>query len=194
MNKIRKSAVLICILILLFTGVSIFVYLQYGRQTDPVAQSASPVPTATAEQGNYVLEIPEIGISVPIALNVNGADQDAYNQALEGGVAQLLGTALPGHSGNTFIFGHSSFYTSAEGNYKEVFKDLNDLEEGNELTISNSASTFTYQVTDKQIVSPDRVDLTAQIYTKKQLTLMTCWPIGTDKERLVVISNLVSQK
>jgi len=191
--KIRPN-ILICLLILIVVAAGLFTYFRYSQQHGSIPPPLVPPPTTAAEEANYTLQIPEIDVTAPIILDVNGADKETYNKALEGGVAQLSGTALPGRFGNTFIFGHSSFYTGADGDYKEVFKDLNDLEAGDQVSVESKTKTYTYRVSDKQIVSPNRVDLAEQNLLKRQLTLMTCWPIGSNTERLVVIADLISQK
>ena len=82
----------------------------------------------------WTLSIKKLGISVPIVLNVNGADKDEYFAALQSGVAQMKGTALPGE-GNTVIFGHSSYYKDDPGQYKKIFSTLDQLKTGDEIKI-----------------------------------------------------------
>lgn len=190
MKKLHRLSILILSLVLILVVLGIVLHLKTKGTTNSTTAQPTETTTPTPEEKNFNLEIPKIDVSAPVVLNVDGADKEKYDKALEEGVAQLSGSAFPGHNGNTFIFGHSSFYTEADGDYKQVFKDLNRLEDGDEITISGKSSKYTYKVIDKQIVSPDRVDFTAQDYKEKKLTLMTCWPIGSNTERLVVVANL----
>lgn len=158
--------------------------------------SPPPVPSKTAtatmiQEADWVIGIPRIEVSAPVVLNVNAGDKDAYFKALEGGVAQMQGTALPGR-GNTVIFGHSSFYASSEGNFKTVFKTLDHLEKGDEITLKSNYRTLVYEVTSSEMVSPDDVDVTKQT-SEKKVTLITCWPPGTIDNRLVVSAKFVKQ-
>jgi sortase (surface protein transpeptidase) len=47
-------------------------------------------------------------------------------------------------------------------------------------------------VHDRAVVTPGDVQtLSARDPTKKELSLMTCWPIGTTLERLIIFAELV---
>ena len=152
--------------------------------------SNQPVATVFDQpvENNYSLVIDKIGVSAPIIINVDGNDKEAYNKALEGGVAHLLGSALPGKVGNVFIFGHSSYYAWKPGDYKEIFKKLNDLDVGDQIIINSNLSSYIYKVSDKQVVGTNDVSVANQNFNEKKLTLMTCWPIGSTDKRLVVIA------
>ena len=175
----------------LMTILSLAIYSQSKKAnntTPPPKSAATAKPTVVED--SYTLTINKTNITAPIIVNVDGNNKEAYDKSLESGVAQLNGTALPGKAGNTFIFGHSSFYTWKPGEYKKIFKDLNNLETGDEIIINSNVSRYIYRVSDKQIVMPDRVDVVDQNYSEKKLTLMTCWPIGSSEKRLVVIAML----
>jgi len=176
-----------------------FVYAGFKVKDDPKAADTSntkPTPSKTAQSGdkteeNYQLVINKINTSAPILINVDGNNKDAYNKALENGVAHLKGSALPGRSGNVFIFGHSSYYENQPGNYKQVFAKLNDLAPGDIIEIQANSTRFVYKVLDKKIIEPNDVSVANQNYNLKQLTLMTCWPVGSTAQRLVIIGELV---
>jgi len=78
--------------------------------------------------------IPRIGKNVPL---INVEHQDASNskewntvfmKELENGIIKYPGSADPGTEGNSFIFGHSSNYPWAKGNYNDVFALLNEVQ------------------------------------------------------------------
>lgn len=156
----------------------------------PPVKLPSATPETPSTESGYVLKIDKINLSAPIIINVDGNNKETYNQALEGGVAHLLGSALPGKEGNPFIFGHSSYYAWKPGGYKEIFKNLNDVEVGDTVVISSNLYNYLYEVSDKKIVSPNEVSVADQNYKEKKITLMTCWPIGQDTERLVIVALL----
>ncbi len=140
---------------------------------------------------SYNLLITAISLSAPISISVDGNNKEEYNKALENGVAHLKGSALPGKNGNAFIFGHSSFGADKPGNYKEVFVKLNDLNIGDIIDIQSPDIAYKYKVTDKKTVAANDVTVAKQNMALKQITLMTCWPIGSTKERLVIIGELI---
>lgn len=138
---------------------------------------------------NWTLQISKLDISVPIILNVDGTDKDAYFKALQNGIAQMSGTASPGEVGNVVIFGHSNFYEDDPGHYKKIFSTLDQLAIGDEIKIISKGQTLIYIVSKTELVDPTDVSV-IQATTNKQLTLLTCWPPGTIDQRLVVIADL----
>lgn len=138
---------------------------------------------------NFGIKIEKIGVIAPIIENVNGANKNIYNLALQRGVAHLKGSALPGKGSNIFIFGHSSSNIGF-GPYSKVFAKLNELERGDKIIIFYKNKEYIYLVFEKKVV--EKNDLSVVKPTpKEQLTLMTCWPIGTADKRLIIKSFLV---
>lgn len=138
---------------------------------------------------NFGIKIDKIGVLAPIVEGVSGRDKNIYNLALKRGVAHLKGSALPGKGSNIFIFGHSSSNIGF-GPYSKVFAKLNELERGDKIIIFYKNKEYIYLVFEKKVV--EKNDLSVVKPTpKEQLTLMTCWPIGTADKRLIIKSFLV---
>ena len=152
--------------------------------------SDSQSSTNTAQQEETTLTISKTSTSAPINLNIDGNNMEGYMKSLESGVAHLKSTALPGENGNTVIFGHSSYYKNKPGNYKTVFAKLNNLAVGDEIKINYKSKDLIYKVTEKRIVKPEDTSVVNQDKTQKILTLITCWPVGTTNERLVIRADL----
>ena len=191
-TRLIKTIGFVLISLLLIFLLVFLIYLKHKNQAKINLSSTS----SNTEQAllpideSYSLNIAEINIATPIIINVDGNNQEAYNKSLESGVAHLKGSSLPGKSGNPFIFGHSSYYPWKPGDYKEIFKDLDKLEIGDQIIISSNLFQYIYAVADKNIVSPDNVEVANQNFTENKLTLMTCWPIGSDAKRLIIVANL----
>jgi LPXTG-site transpeptidase (sortase) family protein len=131
-------------------------------------------------QNNH-LYIPKIKIDAEISWDVAKADE--LNQ-LKSSVIQLSGTALPGEKGNVFITGHSSYYWWL-GKYTNIFALLNKLQPGDKIAIAYKDKIYTYKVYDSVVVRPSNVEVMRQ-GSGKNLYLMTCVPIGTNWNRLIV--------
>ncbi len=140
--------------------------------------------------------IPRIGKNVPL---INVEHQDASNskewntvfmKELENGIIKYPGSADPGTEWNSFIFGHSSNYPWAKGNYNDVFALLNEVQIWDEVIVFFKQRKYVYVVREKTIVKPGHVSSLGDTPDKKQLTLMTCWPLGTTLNRLLVITEL----
>jgi LPXTG-site transpeptidase (sortase) family protein len=98
-------------------------------------------------------------------------------------------SARLGQPGNTVLNGHHNVYG-------EVFKDLVDLEEGDELIMFDENEEYTYRITVKEIL-PERgqpIDVrleNAQWIAPtedERITLVTCWPYTDNSHRLVVVA------
>ncbi|OQB06361.1 MAG: Sortase family protein [bacterium ADurb.Bin212] len=156
----------------------------------PVVKESPDLKNEQKSQSPVIISS-AIDLSAPITLDVNGSDINEYNSALEKGVAHLKGSALPGKNGNVFIFGHSSYDVEKAGQYKEVFAKLDQLANGDVVEIQSQEARYTYKVIDKKIVNPNDVSVAGQNFSLKQLTLMTCWPIGSTEKRLVVVAEII---
>jgi len=141
-------------------------------------------PTTQAPKNESRLEIPKIGVDAPIIWNV---PEDQIIEQLQNGVVQYQWTALPGQPGNIFITGHSSYYIWAPGGYKDVFALLDRLSAGDKIYIQYEGATFTYQVIGQKVVSPNDLSVLAPS-GENILSLMTCVPVGTNINRLIVTS------
>lgn len=196
-KKIYKiSAVAILLLALLITGYFVKLGLdEKSKQIPEVQSSQQSSLQSSANDANllegYNLLIPKISVTAPIIINVDGNNKDEYNKALENGVAQLKGSALPGRNGNAFVFGHSSYLADKPGNYKEIFKNMNDLNPGDLFEVQSKSARYVYRITNKKVVEPNDVSVAEQNVSIKQMTLMTCWPVGTTKQRMIVVGELV---
>lgn len=133
--------------------------------------------------------IPVLSLKAPITWNViNNAD--SVRVSLENGAIHIAETALPGEIGNTFVTGHSSNYPWAKGNFNNIFALINRLVAGDLIQIRYKGIDYIYKVADIKTVKP--TDATVLAPTKNSvLTLMTCTPVGTSINRLIVISNQI---
>jgi sortase A len=111
--------------------------------------------------------------------------------SLRKGAVHYPYTALPGEIGNTFITAHSSYYPWDPGKYKSIFALLPGIKLGTVVTVNYGGKEFSYRVYKKHEVSPSQTDVLRQPQDKKILTLMTCTPIGTTINRLIVEAELI---
>lgn len=143
--------------------------------------------------------IPKLGKNIPLvdvdhSMNAKyGEMQNIFMDELKKGVVRYPGTARPGEVGNTFIFGHSSNYPWVISEYNEVFALLNTLTTGDDIIVYYDQKKYTYRVTDRATVDPgDTKVLSARDPKKKEISLMTCWPVGTTLERYIIFGELVN--
>lgn len=188
----------------------------FTKKEEPIHMSADEVNNAIVKRAEAPavkgLDIPvvpsdnriiisKIGQNIPIkdvsALNLMEENwkalEDDLQHALKDGVVRYPGTAQPGQIGNVFITGHSSYYLWDPGRYKDVFALLHNVEVGDTITIFYNQDRFDYVVDEKKVVSPNDVDVLSQT-NDKRLTLMTCTPIGTALNRLIIVAKQVEKK
>ncbi len=143
----------------------------------PVLPTAKPIPAA--EEGVARLEIPRMGLN---RIVVEGATADALTK----GPGHFPETPLPGQLGNAAIAGHRTTHLAP-------FFDIDKLQPGDEIIVTTLNGRYVYHVTGTEIVAPE--DYAAVIpttdVTKATLTLVSCTPRYSAKNRIVVRSELV---
>ena len=139
--------------------------------------------------------IPRINQNVPIVkvstenllLRDWNALEKQIQEALRDGVVHYPGTAEPGDRGNVVITGHSSYFPWDPGRFKDVFALLHQVKIGDEIIVYHNQKAYLYQVYDKKVITPDKVDVLTQ-EGDNRLTLITCTPVGTNLKRLVILA------
>ena len=99
----------------------------------------------------------------------------------------MNGMSFPGQGGNVFIYGHSSAEKASK--YQKVFANLSNLDNGDLLILNYRGIGYNYTVKEKKIVEKDDFSVLDKT-DHEQLSLMTCWPIGTNEKRLIVVADL----
>jgi sortase A len=142
----------------------------------------------STENSNFWLRIDKLKIKAPVAENVDGENKKKYNETLTHALAHYKGTSLPNGKSNVFIFGHSDSDLD-KGPFRDIFAKLNDLNNGDKITVYYKGNYYHYTVREKKVVRANNVSVLKQ-GPEEILTLMTCWPVGTKDKRLVVIAGL----
>ncbi|MCJ7537817.1 MAG: class D sortase [Anaerolineales bacterium] len=142
----------------------------------PLVQSLAdiPLPTPGPEQANRI-QIPAIGVDAPI---VQG---DGWEQ-LKKGVGQHIGSTDPGEKGNVVLSAHNDIFG-------EIFRDLDRLKPGDEITIYTNQRAYSYVVSDSEIVEPTQVGIMENT-SQPTLTLISCYPYLVDDHRIAITSRL----
>jgi LPXTG-site transpeptidase (sortase) family protein len=152
-------------------------------QAEGVAQAEAPAPISAETLPRDTIAIGKIGLQAPVVWNI---DSNKVQEALREGVAHIAGSSAPGTPGNTFMTGHSSDYWWTSGGYKAVFALLDKVANGDEIGVEYHGYQFKYKVYNKEIVGREDVNRFITTDKNETLTLMTCYPIGTNWKRLIV--------
>ncbi|HHH40432.1 MAG TPA: sortase [Chloroflexi bacterium] len=166
------------------------------------AGEATPGPTATPpptpDPASLIpvrLVIPAINLDAPVVpvgwetKEVDGQLVSAWivPNAREAGWHKT--SALPGEPGNTVLNGHHNIYG-------EVFRDLVELEPGDEIYLYTGQQVYRYQVTERHILKEKGEPIEVRIQNAQwimptddeRLTLVTCWPYTSNTHRLIVVA------
>jgi len=185
---------LIVILIFLFgffNEVVIAPFIQPSRvlAATPLIVSSNSVASAA----NPEVIIPKINVEIPVNYNETSTDENAIENDLQGGVVHYPTTTLPGQTGNTAFFGHSSNNIFNRGKYKFAFVLLHTLVPGDTFYLAYGGKMYVYKVITRSIVDPSDVSVLNPIPGQTATaTLITCDPPGTSLHRLVVVGQQIS--
>jgi len=126
------------------------------------------------------ITIPRMDIELPIFLGAN-------ERNLRRGAAHLTQTSLPvgGASTNSAISAHRGMSSAA------MFRDIERLQIGDEVLLSNFMGTLRYQVVEMRVIWPDEIDILAIQEGRDLITLITCHPYRQAIQRYVVFAERV---
>ncbi len=184
----KSLPVIFVALVAVFVLLVVYLY-PLKRNTNQTLGYFPPETSVNSGDGildDFKISIEKIGVVAPVIPDVDGSNKEAYINALYEGIAHYRGTAYPEEGSNVFLFGHSSSAIGS-GDYKEIFKDLGELEFGDKIKLTYLGKNLDYTVSEKRVVENTEVSVLDST-DEEQLTLMTCWPIGTNNKRLIVIA------
>lgn len=142
----------------------------------PVAVEFHPENIPEAGSGFAVIRVPKLGLD---AVVFEGVDRET----LQKGPGHMPGTSVPGQPGNAVISGHRT-------TYGRPFFDFDQLVAGDRIEIESSIGVHVYEVRRSEIVKPTDVWVTDDL-PGGWLTLTTCNPKFSARERLVVFAEMV---
>ncbi|MEX2587197.1 MAG: sortase [Actinomycetota bacterium] len=129
------------------------------------------------------LRIPKLGVDTMV---VEGASEES----LRSGAARYSDTSLPGEPGNVGIAGHRT-------TYGKPFNELDRLEPGDQVLLDTPLGPYVYEMVEPfdghanpWVVPPHEIEVIDPT-AKPSLTLTTCHPKGSDRQRLIARLELV---
>lgn len=169
------------------TSTKVSQVLQSARALPTIAdQPDQPTPSqtwpSTPTLPDNHLYIPKINVDAPIIWQVDPA---VMLEKLRAGITHYNGTSLPGQSGNVVITGHSSNFWWDPGQYKQVFALLDQLAIGDKIVLTSQKQFYIYEVEKTLVVNPGQIEVLNPT-DHSILTLLTCTPVGTTINRLIV--------
>ncbi len=193
----------------------LFAFVSVGALTFPlisaqvysmIPASSKPTPSPTPFRYNsyyqaennplypineFRLVVPKIGLESNVVDNVDPTIEGEYKDKLQYGVAHAKGSYLPPERGGpVYLFAHSTDTIFNIARFNAKFFSVRELEPGDEIKVYFNGAEYKYLVRQKFIINPEEVDVIKNA-TSTDLILQTCWPPGTDWQRLIVYADRV---
>ena len=169
----------------------IMAYVSPGNAPASSIEAIDPTVTGAVSPEPRLI-IPKLNVDVPINFEI---PLSGVMEAMNHGVAhyRIAGaSAYPGEIGNFVITGHSAGDIYSSNQYKYIFSGLERLEDGDLIYVNYNSVRYTYRVIKKEIVDPSNVASLVVQTDKPLLTLVTCTPLGTSRNRLLVTAEQIS--
>lgn len=154
---------------------------------EALSQFDSPLVDYSSLDGyNDILNINDNGVMGYISIEKLGVELPLYHgtsaEVLNIACGHLEGTSLPvgGKSTHAVLSAHRGLP------HAKLFTDLDKVEVGDVFTITILDRTFTYQVDQIKVVTPDDLNDVGIIEGEDHVTLLTCTPYGINSHRLLV--------
>lgn len=135
-----------------------------------------PIPA-----GNRLV-IPSIGVDMPI---LEGPTEKTLDR---GGIWHIPNTSDPLHGGNMVLSGHRWQYLPPSSTTLYL---LDKVKNGDPVLVYWRGKEYDYTISGREIVNPNRVDILNNT-TQPRLTIFTCTPLFSTKQRLVLYGQLIS--
>jgi LPXTG-site transpeptidase (sortase) family protein len=147
-------------------------------------QMAAAAPVAPTNAGGQAMPEGAVARLVIPAISLDAfVGEGTTPEVLNEGPGHYEETPLPGEQGNSAIAGHRTMYG-------HPFRHLDSLQPGDVITTYTAARRAHYRVVSVAPVDPSDVGVAAPT-DDSRLTLTTCNPVGSARERLVVVATLV---
>lgn len=171
-----------------------------AAQPAPVLAEAAVPPSSLPPQPTttYIptrLIIPRLNIDAPVEpvsrQPVMEGDETYYQWQVPNSSAAGWHdeTAVLGQIGNTVLNGHHNIYG-------ELFRNLSDLTEGDEIIVADSKTSYHYRVTTSIILKERGQSLATRLANAswinptndERITLISCWPYTDNSHRVIVVA------
>jgi sortase A len=196
-NRLAYQGLSVLLLVLVISaigllGFPVYTNFEQGRIQDKKAKEfktealKQKYEDRQVEEGDPLtrIKIPKLGVDVVVV-------EGTTPSALKAGAGHYRGTPLPCEMGNVAIAGHRT-------TYGKPFNQLDRLAAGDKIELETPVGSCEYVVTDRGgspnpfTVDPANIAIVANTPGERNLTLTTCHPKGSAKQRLVIRAHLVS--
>lgn len=141
--------------------------------------------------------IPKIWKNIPLIDVKNKSVQNVvdlnniFMTELEKWIVRYPWSSTPWEKWNSFIFWHSSNFPWAKWDYNDALALLDNVVFWDEIIVYYNQKKYTYKIKEKNIIKPGDVSVLKRDTWKSEISIMTCWPVGTTLNRMIVVGELI---
>lgn len=169
-------------------------WISYKNSNYDIQNGYLAIPTSAPKE-EFRVSIPKILAEADVIANVDVTDKKTFDKILnENNVALSTGSGRPGDGNGSgmYIFAHSTTQSLLGARQNAVFYLLGELETDDEIDIFYNGTKYTYRIFDKMVVSSKETTyLDYRDENKEIMILQTCWPLGTNWKRLLVLAEKI---
>lgn len=158
--------------------ITYFVKDKTGQTSDIISYESDGQDTAIKLPDENRLVLPQIGLDSEVF-------EGRYSSTLSKGIWHRPQTSTPDKGGNTVMVGHRFTYRSPA-----IFYHLDKLSVDDHMAVIWNKELYTYKIREVKVVEPTAVEIESNT-EEPILTLYTCTPMWTAKQRLVVVADLI---
>jgi len=189
------------IIFLVGLGGLVYIYIPVGKawisykNISPIIQNGYLNIATSVPKEEFRLSIPKILAEANVIANVDLTDKKTFDKILDqNNVALSTGSARPtdGNGSSMYIFAHSTTQNILGARQNAVFYLLDELETNDEIYIFYNGVKYSYRIFDKMVVSSKETSYIDYKDENKQIMILqTCWPVGTNWKRLLVLAEKI---
>lgn len=159
-----------------------------AKEKEDITKKVTKGTESVVIDSNFGIYIPKIKSNSKVVKNVDPFNESEYTNALQTGVAHAKGTYTPNVQGNVFLFAHSAVNFYERNKYDVYFYLLGQLKKNDEIYLSYEGKIYKYLVSEVKIVDKKETKYLSNYDKRDTLTLMTCYPAGTDWRRTIIVA------
>lgn len=189
--KILKHLIAIIILVLtvymLINASLLYQKINFSFNKQKLTREKNKIIDYKLYRNNTII-IPQIGLEAPIIFPKE-QNEHIILESLKTGIVHFPYTAKPGQPNNSVLIGHSANFWWNRGDFNTIFANLNKIKKDDPIFVVHKNKLHQYLVTEKIYINTTDLSILNQ-NNQSTITLLTCWPLGSDIKRLAIIGRL----
>lgn len=174
------------------------IYFSLLTHVSPTKEHVLGTNTILVDEGSieeYLNDIPDIDPileELNTKLYIDSIDvqgeifQGINSHTMDKGFWHFPASVYPGQKGNSVIISHRYLFVPPA---KNTFYNLDKVHKGDTITVKQKDNIYNYIVSEVKVVEKNDISV-IQNSSDYQITLITCTPLWTSHQRLVVIGKL----